>query len=157
MKTFLKKVLALCITVLFVFGFASCNSENGTSGDLGQEKGLSYEVASVEGAYTFVAIWVYEVDGEYTLLQLMERAKTDNKLDFEESGGMITSLNNKKNVADLSSCWMLYTSDAELSNTQWGTIPWNAWNGQTLGSSIVGADALPIAKGMVYVWVYQSF
>jgi hypothetical protein len=84
----------------------------------------------------------------------MERAKTDGDLTYEISGGMVTSIEGKANAADFSACWMLYTSDVEMSNAEWGTITVGE---KTLGSAIVGAEALPIVAGELYVWSYQSF
>ena len=49
---------------------------------------------------------------------------------------------------------MLYTSDAELSNTAWGEVE---YNGAKLGGAIVGAGELPVAEGQIYVWSYQGF
>ena len=57
-------------------------------------------------------------------------------------------------VIDFSHCWMLYTSDGEMSNAAWGEIE---YNGEKLGSAVLGADALPVLEGQVYVWYYQAF
>ncbi len=89
-----------------------------------------------------------------TLIDLMEILKTEGSLLYEISAGMITSINGVTNAVDFSSCWMLYTSDEEMSNAEWGTVE---YNGQALGSAIVGAEALEIAEGELYVWSYQSF
>ena len=65
---------------------------------------------------------------------------------------MITSLNGKANTAN--SFWMLYTTDGEMANSEWGTI---AFEGLVLGSAVLGAEALTVAVGEYYVWSYQSF
>jgi Ca2+-transporting ATPase len=66
----------------------------------------------------------------------------------------VNEMNGKKNAADFSSCWMLFTSDAEMANTEWGTVE---YEGETLGSAILGAESLVVEKGEIYLWVYQSF
>jgi hypothetical protein len=88
------------------------------------------------------------------LLQYMEQLKEKGELSFEIKDGMITAINGIANPADFSSCWMLYTSDAEYSNSAWGTVE---YQGQTYGSAIVGAELLEIKADQLYIWVYQSF
>ena len=68
--------------------------------------------------------------------------------------GMITSINGIENPADFSSCWMLYTSDVENSNTAWGTVE---YQGVKYGSAISGAETLKIKPDQLYIWVFQSF
>ena len=70
------------------------------------------------------------------------------------SDGMVTSINGIENPTDFSSCWMLYTSDAENSNTAWGVVE---YDGKEYGSAISGAEALKIKPDQLYIWVYQSF
>ena len=50
--------------------------------------------------------------------------------------------------------WNKLKVSEEMANTAWGTYE---YNGETLGSAIVGAEALPVVDGEVYIWVYQSF
>lgn len=87
-------------------------------------------------------------------MSVMEELQADGAMNFTVQSGMVTSINGKANPADFSSCWMLYTSDTEMSNTAWGEID---YNGGKLGSAVLGADALPVAEGEIYVWYYQSF
>lgn len=101
-----------------------------------------------------VAIQVEKVYGETTLLNAMETLRKKGELDFKTSGTMISEINGVANPADFSSCWLLYTSDGEMSNDSWGTMD---YNGQTLGSAILGADSLPLCEGELYVWSYQTF
>ena len=91
---------------------------------------------------------------EMTLLEYMEILKADGELDFEISAGMITSINGIDNPADFSSCWMLYTSDAENSNASWGTVEYKE---KEYASAMYGAETLKIKQGCTYVWVYKSF
>ena len=96
----------------------------------------------------------FAITDETKLIDYMNKLKADGLLDFVIADGMITAIAGKENPADFSSCWMLYTSDVEMSNAEWGTIE---YDGKTLGSAIVGADALAVVEGGIYVWSYQSF
>ncbi len=151
MKRIMRSLLAFALAFLFAFGFVGCKPKE-TQANLM----FSYSLKmSQEGTFPLhLEISVIEAQYDCTLLQLMQDAKDDGKLDFEENGGMITSINGIENLMDFSACWMLYTSDAEFSNAQWGTIK---YNDKTLNSAIVGVRDLPIAKGEIYVWEYQSF
>ena len=102
-----------------------------------------------------VVILVEETDGKATLLNCMESLAEENAaFTYTMEGGMITEINGKKNAVDFSSCWMLYTSDAEMSNTEWGTVE---YEGESIGSAILGAESLVVTEGEVYIWVYQTF
>ena len=113
------------------------------------------KVATVQQATEdMVAILVLEeTDGR--LVDVMESLQADGLMTFtKDSQGMVTAVNGTENAADWSACWMLYTSDAEFSSTEWGGYE---YKGETLGSAIFGADTLPVKKGEVYIWVYTSF
>lgn len=142
----MKKLFAVILAALALFVFASC-------GKTGDEDAKT--VATVEKGETRVVITVEEVAGEPTLYDVMVALQEDGKLAFTVSAdGMISSIEGKENPADWSACWMLYTSDAELANTDWGTVE---YNGQNYGSAIVGATDLPVIAGGVYVWDYLTF
>lgn len=87
-----------------------------------------------------------------TLLEVMEEQKSAGDLHFKIENGLIVQIGTTKNTTN--SFWMLYTTDTENANAQWGTF---AWNGETLGSAILGAETLVVKQGETYVWVYQSF
>lgn len=105
-----------------------------------------------------IAITVSEdqmpITSSSTLLDYMQVLKNSERLNFEIADGMITSINGIKNADDWSSCWMLYTSDADNANTAWGTVE---YNGKVYGSAIYGAETLKIKEGCLYIWVYKSF
>ena len=150
-----RKLLSLFLISCCFIGASACSLPFGGTDTQSisvseEEKSAGVEYASE----TMVAIRVVKVDGELTLLSVMEELSADGLLTYTESGGMITSINGKENPADWSACWMLYTSDAELANTAWGEVE---YNGVKLGSTIVGANELPVVEGAVYVWSYQSF
>ena len=88
------------------------------------------------------------------LIDYMNELAQKGELACTIEDGMITSINGIANPADYSSCWMLYTSDAENANTAWGTVE---YDGQTYGSAISGAEALKIKPDQLYIWVFQSF
>lgn len=88
------------------------------------------------------------------LIDYMNKLSEEGELSCTISNGMITSINGIENPADYSSCWMLYTSDADNSNTAWGTVE---YEGVEYGSAISGAETLKIKAGQLYIWVFQSF
>lgn len=88
------------------------------------------------------------------LSDFMDYTKEQGTLDYKLENGMVTSVNGIDNPADYSYCWMLYTDDAEKSNTAWGTIE---FNGKNYASATLGANALIIAKDCTYIWVYTKF
>ena len=67
-------------------------------------------------------------------------------------GRMIVELNGTEQTA--SSYWMLYTSDKENANEQWGTFE---YEGEVLGSAVSGAGELTVKEGCLYIWAFESF
>ena len=88
------------------------------------------------------------------LIDYMNELVEKGELACTISDGMITSINGIENPADFSSCWMLYTSDAENANAAWGTV---MYEGVEYGSAISGAETLKIKPDQLYIWVFQSF
>ena len=97
---------------------------------------------------------VAEAPDEATLLDVMNKAKENGDLSFEMAGTMVASIEGIANDIDYNPCWMLYTTDDELSNTEWGTV---TMEDEVLGSAILGADTLPVEEGESYVWAYCEF
>ena len=95
-----------------------------------------------------------QINSDTTLVDYMTSLKEDGELSFEIKNGMVNSVNGIENPLDYSSCWMLYTSDTENSNSVWGTIE---YKGNTYGSAVLGAESLIIKDGYLYIWVYQTF
>ena len=106
--------------------------------------------------HVIIKITQEAMDGatDMTLMDYMTKLKDHGKLEFAISDGMITSINGIENPADYSSCWMLYTSDADNANAAWGTVE---YEGQEYGSAISGAETLKIKADQLYIWVYKSF
>ena len=146
----MKRMVSFLLLVVIGLSFAGCFLAPKTSAP---EGGMEYTIVKSNG--TRVEICVSDLgDAEWTLIDVMEKAKLEGELTYEISGGMVTSVEGTANAADFSSCWMLYTTDEEMSNTEWGTITVGE---KTLGSAIVGAEALPVVEGELYVWDYQTF
>lgn len=166
MKGIMKKLLVLFMAASLAVGFVGCANNGGDSvSNINSESGensesikkiLSYQVfaSQTEGKTTRVEITITSLDGEYTLSDIMDKAQEKHDLEYESSGGMITSINGVANTADFSSCWMLYTSDTEMANSEWGTI---TIGDQTFGSAILGADVLEVLEDQIYVWEYVTF
>ena len=140
----MKKLLAFLTAVICLFSFAACGKSNGAG----------KTVATVVKEETLVVITVEEVDGEPTLLAVMEKLQADGQLTFTADGtGMVTSIEGKENPADWSACWMLYTSDSEMGYTEYTY----EYEGVSYASAILGAESLLLTEGEFYLWVYTSF
>lgn len=87
-----------------------------------------------------------------TLSEFMTSEKDAGRLDFTIENSMVTSVNGVKNTTN--TFWMLYTDDADNSNSAWGTIE---YDGKTYASATLGATELIIAKDCTYIWVYTKF
>lgn len=140
----MKKFLTLLLTLVCTLVLASC-------GLFAQGKAA----ADVEKLDNMIVITVHEAEEGTSLLSVMKGLQEEGKLSFTvDATGMVTGIEGKDNPADWSACWMLYTSDAELSSTEWGTVD---YNGKTYGSAMFGANALLVAEGEIYIWSYQTF
>lgn len=93
----------------------------------------------------------YDFDNK-TLKDYMDYLQDNRKFTYSLSNGMVTAINGKSNTAR--SYWMLYTSDAENSNNEWGTFE---YENSIYGSATLGADALTVKEGCIYIWAYQTF
>jgi hypothetical protein len=141
----MKKLLSLLLVVVSMLALACC----------GQSNGEAKTVATVTKEENTVVITVEELGGTATLLAVMEDLQEEGKLTFSVNlSGMVQSIEGKENPADWSACWMLYASDEELTNTDWGTIE---YGGVVYASAILGASALEVAAGETYIWSYQTF
>lgn len=141
-RTVLNFITLICTLLIGAFGFA-CQTK--------ADKESVVRLIEREGLYV---MYCEESNGTDKLLDAMENLRQEGELAFEISGGMVTSIGGVANAADFTKCWMLYTSDAELSNTEWGVVE---YDGESLGSAIVGVENLTIKTGEYYVWSYQGF
>ncbi len=145
MKQSAKKVFSFLLAVLILAGtlaLAGCKGES----------------LVIKDSDTYIVIkTTKEAIGDNTemvLMDYMEQLKEKGELDCTVQNGMVTSINGIDNPADFSSCWMLYTSDAENANTAWGQVE---YDGKQYGSAISGAETLKIKPDQLYIWVFQSF
>lgn len=132
------KIIAvlLCVTAL-LFSFTACGNNE-----------------PVDDVVIIVSSEKIDITDKTTLLDYMNALKEGGELEFELSDGMVTSINGVANTADYSSCWMLYSGDADQANTAWGTVD---YDGNVYGSAVLGAEALVIKEGCVYIWSYVTF
>lgn len=135
MKRTISSILATLLCIATALFFVSCKGE------------VKPVVIDLTGA---------AVEEGRTLLDVMEERKEEGTLTFEVVNGMVTSINGTANAPTYNPCWMLYTSDDDpaASNSAWGTYE---YEGQTLASAALGADALIVKAGEIYVWVYLTF
>ena len=133
----------VCALIFTACLFVCCQKEEG---------GVKATVAQT--TENLVVIQVDEVDGEATLLSVMESLQEKGELQFVISGGMVTEINGKINATDFSYCWMLYTSDTEFSSTEFGSV---AYNGKTYGQASKGASDLLVKEGEYYIWAYEAW
>ena len=132
----------LLAVFIALFSFVGCNKQVNTTK---AEILLSNE--------NLVVIKVIEASSSSTLMDAMNYLKQNGEMDFEVSlDGMINSINGIKNAPDWSSFWAIYTSDAEMSNLEWGTFE---YNGKILGSAILGANTLIVQENFLYVWAFN--
>ena len=120
--------------------------------------GCKSEPLVIKDSDTYIVIKTTEesLNGrtDMRLIDYMNELAQKGELTCTIRDGMITSINGIENPADYSSCWMLYTSDADNANTGWGTVE---YEGVEYGSAISGAEVLTIKPDQLYIWVYKSF
>lgn len=133
-------VAVAIIVILTSFCLFACSDPNVNSG----ENVFAFKVDSAD----------YSITAETTVKDYMDLLSADGKVDYKVVGGMVSEINGKSNTLDFGSCWMLYTDDAEMANSDWGTYD---YDGKTLGSAILGAESLKIKDGCLYVWAYITF
>ena len=142
MKENTKKIVAVVLALVMLVSLSACRSEK-----LVIKDSDTYIVIKTTGE-------AMGGDSEMLLVEYMQKLKDEGQLEFSVVNGMITSINGIDNPADYSSCWMLYTSDADNANASWGTVE---YEGKEYGSAISGAETLVIKADQLYIWVYKSF
>lgn len=137
MKKFLTLLATFCAIIACCF-IAAC-------GDKAPIKADENTVVITASDSSFV------FDGK-TLKDYMDHLQENKQFTYSINNGMITTINGKSNTTN--SYWMLYTSDSENANKQWGTFEYE----ETIyGSATLGADDLIVKEGCIYIWVYQTF
>ena len=145
MKNTMKKSLTLLLAIMLVASallMTACQQEK----------------LVIKDSDTYIVIkTTQESVGDATdmlLIDYMSQLKEKGELEFTITDGMIKSINGIENLADYSSCWMLYTSDEDNANAAWGTIEYEE---KEYGSAVAGAETLKIKADQLYIWVYKSF
>lgn len=137
MKKFLTLLATFCAIIACCF-IAAC-------GDKAPIKADENTVVITASDSSFV------FDGK-TLKDYMDHLQENQQFTYSINNGMITTINGKSNTTN--SYWMLYTSDSENANKQWGTFEYE----ETIyGSATLGADDLIVKEGCIYIWAYQTF
>ena len=144
-KTMLQRSLSVLLAVMLLIGMMLLS-------------GCRSEPLVIKDSDTYIVIKTTQEaigdNADMVLIDYMETLKQKGELEFTVENGMILSINGIDNPADYSSCWMLYTSDAENSNAAWGTVE---YEGKEYGSAVCGAEALKIKPDQLYIWVFKSF
>ena len=140
MKKLFTLLLTICLVLCSTFAI-SCN------------KGGSVKATLVSVSEHTIVIKVEEVSGNPMLIDALNTLKGDN-FNYTIVGGMIMEINGVENPADWSYCWMIYTNDADFSNTAFGVC---SYNGVDYGSAILGAEALPVTANCYYILNYTYF
>ena len=143
--------LSTCTACDLPFDLPFLNGEDSSSVSMQEEvKNATVEQTTED----MVVIRILE-ETDAKLIDVMTSLQADEQLAFtQDSQGMITSVNGKVNAADWSASWMVYTSDTELSSTEWLSYD---YNGENLGLAAFGADLMPVKKGEIYIWAYTTF
>ncbi|MBR2441774.1 MAG: hypothetical protein IKB20_01710 [Clostridia bacterium] len=152
--SFLSLICTFVISAVLLCGCSLLGRETSSSASESIVQEATVKASVLEKTGTMVVIKVEKAEEDTTLMDIMDLLKASGELDFKVVSGMVSELNGVANPADYSSCWMLYTSDAEMSNTAWGTVE---YNGMAMGSAILGADTLTVIANAYYVWSFQSF
>ena len=150
MKRKLYSFLTLFLTLFMsVCCFASCQKD-------GETKAVSLEYVSE----TMIVMKITEAEENATALSALSKLKEEGAIDFVSVdsgfGAYITSINGKEETSSGNSgySWMLYTSDAELSSTEFGTVE---YNGSSYGQAAFGASTLVVKAGQYYIWAYTQW
>ena len=149
----MKKLLTLALTLLCIFtNLIACNNN-----DINKPEVTVYLESCTD---TMVVIKATAVTTGSTALNLLEKVQENGELVFEAIdggyGAYVTSINGKSEVVNGNEgfSWMLYTSDEELSSTEFGSV---VYNGVTYGQAAVGESSLTAKAGEYYIWVYEGW
>ena len=163
MKKILKSLALIIIITLIATNFVACGKTNRTieeSSIVNDENSVAIEESSVTIEKDSVVIVassdIMEITSGTTLLDYMEALESKDKLTYETTessyGAFVTSINDK--TAGLTESWMIYTSDKDNSNSEWGTVTYKE---VVYNSASTGASSLIIIEGETYIFALQSF
>ena len=147
-----KLIPVVAIVLVLLVALCACNPKEPTKINEPTTPATDSSVINVSDT-TIVLAPTSDYVGQ-TLLSFMQASTLKGLLEFSLTNGMVTSINGKENTADYSKCWMLYTSDANMANTAWGTVE---YQGNVYGSAVKGVTELNIIENGLYIWVYTTF
>ena len=134
----MKRILTTVLTFLLLFTLSSsliaCKKE-----------------VEITDEAVIIRVDISKVEEGATLKDYMDYLNREGKLSYEASSGMVLSINGKSGNA--STYWMLYTSDTQNSNAQWGSC---VYEGETYYSASLGFEQLVVKDGELYIWTLQS-
>lgn len=144
-----------CLATAFLGLFTGCKKEKTESSSSTTSVSSPSFSCTVESATeNLIVVKVEKTVEKETLADALAFLQEKGRLTYKMENGMLSTLNGKANAADFSSCWMVYSSDKELTDTSWGTV---TYKDMTLGSTIVGVEELPLADGEYYAFSYDTF
>jgi hypothetical protein len=82
----------------------------------------------------------------------MDKMQEDGEISFEQSGGMILTVNGKGTAGR--EFWGLYTSATDFANSGWGSV---VVDGVTYDSATLGYESLPALEGETYIWKISTW
>ena len=132
MKKTTKILALLLVLVVSIFAFSACHKE-------------------AEDVVITVSSDEYVIEGKF-LKDYMDYLVAEGTLTYALNGTLLQTVNGVSNGTK--SYWMLYTDDAENSDTTWGTYE---KNGKTYASAMYGVCDMPIKDGCTYILTYQTF
>ena len=138
----LTKLFAFMLVLVSIMTMFACQNPTTDNGD--REPSDADVIMTISAAE-------FDLEGK-TLKDYMDHLVGNGELTYVIADGMITEINGTKN--GLNSYWMLYTDDAENSNTAWGTYE---VGGKTYASAALGAAELTLKDGCTYIFTYQTF
>ena len=149
----MKKLLSLTLTLICILtALTACNNASTQQPTINAE----IELCTDE----LLVIKVTETTPNANAMDLLAKLQNEGKVNFESFdggyGAYVTSINGVAEVANGNEgySWMLYTSDEELSSTEFGSL---TYQGTVFGQAAVGASSLKLKAGEYYVWAYEHW
>ena len=148
----MKKILSLTLTLICILtALIACNNTS-------KQPTINAEIENC--TQKLVVIQVTETTENANALDLLAKLQNEGKISFESFdggyGAYVTSINGLAEVANGNEgySWMLYTSDEDLSSTEFGSL---TYQGAVFGQAAVGASTLKLKAGEYYVWAYEHW
>ena len=151
----MKKLLTLALTIICIFTtLVACNNSNPSNNN------TDTTIVLESCTETLVVIKVTSANGNTKAIELLAQLQNDGVLTYTSFDGgygeYVTSINGKSEVVNGSQgySWMLYTSDEELSSTEFGSL---TYYGTVFGQAALGASLLKVKADQYYIWAYEGW